>query len=285
MEMAIHELPLALFSTFAPMGAGAFGILAIAFFANSFSEAALKRIDRLTAIPLAFVLVGFIAAFFHLSSPLNAINVFAGVGTSPLSNEIAVGVVFAVVAIAYWLAAMTGKLAYGVRKAFAVVVAVLGVVFAAFIGAAYMMETIQSWNTVLVPLSTVAFALIGGAAVGSLVLGFADAAADGLSKSFLTALKAVAIVGAIAAIAFAALQLAAASGMQNSAASGADAVAGVIMWFVCAAVCIVAAAVFVVIGGKGMAAYSVAATVLAFAGIFIARLAFYATELSVGLSF
>lgn len=283
MEMAMHEMPLALFSTFAPMGAGAFIVLAVAFFTNAFKAEELKRIDKLTLVPLAFVLVGFVAAFFHLASPLNAINVFAGIGSSPLSNEVAVGVVFVVVAIVYWAAAMTGKLAYGARQAFAAVVAVLALVFAYFIGSAYMMETIASWNTVLVPLSIIAFALVGGAAVGSMTLAFSGVA-SGLSKSCKTAIAVVAIVGAIGAIAFGGLQLAGAAGMQNAAASGADAVAGVTMWFVCAAVCLVAAAAFMVMRAKSASTYAVVATVLAFAGILIARLAFYATELSVGIS-
>lgn len=283
MEMAMHEMPLALFSTFAPMGAGAFIVLAVAFFTNSFKEDQLKRIDRLTSIPLIFVVAGFIAAFFHLASPLNAINVFAGIGSSPLSNEIACGIVFVVVALIYWIAALTGKLSSGARQGLSAVVAVVAVVFAYFIGSAYMMDTIGSWNTVMVPLSIISFALVGGAAVGSMTIGFAGVASE-LSKSFRTALAVIAIVGIVGGIAFGGLQLAGAAGMQNGIESGAEAVAGVTMWFVCAAVCLIAAGVFVVLRGKGMATYSVVATILAFAGILIARLAFYATELSVGLS-
>ena len=52
MEMALHELPLAFFTTLAPMGAGAFVTLALVFFSKSFSREEYKAIDALTIIPL-----------------------------------------------------------------------------------------------------------------------------------------------------------------------------------------------------------------------------------------
>ncbi len=46
MEITFAEMPLALFSTLAPMGAGAFVILAIAFLTAKLDGDALKKIDR-----------------------------------------------------------------------------------------------------------------------------------------------------------------------------------------------------------------------------------------------
>ena len=86
MEAAFAELPLALFTTLAPMGAGAFIALALAFFTTTFTDDQVKKIDRMTLIPLVVVLVGFAASFFHLASPLHAAGVFAGIGSSPLSE-------------------------------------------------------------------------------------------------------------------------------------------------------------------------------------------------------
>lgn len=106
----------------------------------------------MTTIPVVVLVAGFICAFFHLASPMHAFGVFAGLGASPLSNELLAGVVFAVLAIVYWIVALAGKLGEGARKGFAAVVAVMAVVFACFTGAAYMMETIASWNTPMVPL-------------------------------------------------------------------------------------------------------------------------------------
>ena len=154
------ELPLALFTTLAPIGAGAFIALAVAFFTTKFSDEQLKKIDRMTTIPVVVLVAGFICAFFHLASPMHAFGVFAGLGASPLSNELLAGVVFAVLAIVYWIVALAGKLGEGARKGFAAVVAVMAVVFACFTGAAYMMETIASWNTPMVPVAVLGFSLM-----------------------------------------------------------------------------------------------------------------------------
>ena len=48
MDMALHELPLAIFTTLAPMGAGAFVTLAIVFLSKKFSAEEYKRIDAIT---------------------------------------------------------------------------------------------------------------------------------------------------------------------------------------------------------------------------------------------
>ena len=170
MEAALNELPLALFTTLAPMGAGAFVALACALFTTTFSDEQLKKIDRFMAIPLIVVLVGFVASFFHLASPLHAPLVFAGVGSSPLSNEIVAGCIFTVLAVVYWIMGVTGKLPASARKGFAAVVAVAAIVFACFTGLAYVMDTIASWNSPLVPVQFAGFALTGGMALGALVL-------------------------------------------------------------------------------------------------------------------
>lgn len=43
MDMALHELPLAIFTTLAPLGAGAFVTLALVFFTKKFSAEDTKR--------------------------------------------------------------------------------------------------------------------------------------------------------------------------------------------------------------------------------------------------
>lgn len=285
MEMGIAEMPLALFSTFAPMGAGAFAVLAAAFLTTSFDKDDLKRIDRMTLVPLCFLAFGFVASFFHLASPGNAFGVLSATGTSPLSNEILAGIVFFVAAVAYWIVAMAGKLGEGARKSFACVVAVLGIVFAAFTGAAYMIDTISSWNTALVPLEMIGFALVGGGAVGVMTLGFAGVQAK-LDGRFGTSAMALLIVGAVLGIVLAIMQTTGVSGMQNYVMDGADVVSGVTMWMACGAVLVAAACVFGVMAarGKSMTTFGVTATILAVAGILVLRIVFYATEFSVGLA-
>ena len=279
------ELPLALFTTLAPIGAGAFIALAVAFFTTKFSDEQLKKIDRMTTIPVVVLVAGFICAFFHLASPMHAFGVFAGVGASPLSNELLAGVVFAVLAIVYWIVALAGKLGEGARKGFAAVVAVMAVVFACFTGAAYMMETIASWNTPMVPVAVLGFSLLGGICLGVLVLALSGALEDAAKGGFKMAALAVLIVGLVLGVAGLLVQVMSVSGMGNALVDGADLVAAASapMWIGVVCMVVAAAAAFMALRNTKSTALAAAAPVLAVVGVFAARLAFYAVQLSVGL--
>ena len=279
------ELPLALFTTLAPIGAGAFIALAVAFFTTKFSDEQLKKIDRMTTIPVVVLVAGFICAFFHLASPMHAFGVFAGLGASPLSNELLAGVVFAVLAIVYWIVALAGKLGEGARKGFAAVVAVMAVVFACFTGAAYMMETIASWNTPMVPVAVLGFSLLGGVSLGVLVLALSGALEDAAKGGFKMAAPVVLIVGLVLGVAGLVVQVMSVSGMGNALVDGADLVAAASapMWIGVVCMVVAAAAAFMALRNSKSTALAVAAPVLAIVGVFAARLAFYAVQLSVGL--
>lgn len=279
------ELPLALFTTLAPIGAGAFIALAVAFFTTKFSDEQLKKIDRMTTIPVVVLVAGFICAFFHLASPMHAFGVFAGLGASPLSNELLAGVVFAVLAIVYWIVALAGKLGEGARKGFAAVVAVMAVVFACFTGAAYMMETIASWNTPMVPVAVLGFSLLGGVSLGVLVLALSGALADAANGGFKMAAPVVLVVGLVLGIAGLLVQVMSVSGMGNALVDGADLVAAASapMWIGVVCMVVAAAAAFMALRNSKSTALAAAAPVLAIVGVFAARLAFYAVQLSVGL--
>lgn len=279
------ELPLALFTTLAPIGAGAFIALAVAFFTTKFSDEQLKKIDRMTTIPVVVLVAGFICAFFHLASPMHAFGVFAGLGASPLSNELLAGVVFAVLAIVYWIVALAGKLGEGARKGFAAVVAVMAVVFACFTGAAYMMETIASWNTPMVPVAVLGFSLLGGVSLGVLVLALSGALADAAKGGFKMAALAVLVIGLVLGVAGLLVQVMSVSGMGNALVDGADLVAAASapMWIGVVCMVVAAASAFMALRNSKSTALAAAAPVLAIVGVFAARLAFYAVQLSVGL--
>ena len=279
------EMPLALFTTLAPVGAGAFIALAVAFFTTKFSDEQLKKIDRMTTIPVVVLVAGFICAFFHLASPMHAFGVFAGLGASPLSNELLAGVVFAVLAIVYWIVALAGKLGEGARKGFAAVVAVMAVVFACFTGAAYMMETIASWNTPMVPVAVLGFSLLGGVSLGVLVLALSGALEDAAKGGFKMAAPVVLVVGLVLGIAGLLVQVMSVSGMGNALVDGADLVAAASapMWIGVVCMVVAAAAAFMALRNTKSTALAAAAPVLAIVGVFAARLAFYAVQLSVGL--
>lgn len=279
------ELPLALFTTLAPVAAGTFIALAAAFFTTKFSDEQLRKIDRMTAIPVVVLVVGFICAFFHLASPMHAFGVFAGLGASPLSNELLAGVVFAVLAIVYWIVALAGKLGEGARKGFAAVVAVMAVVFACFTGAAYMMETIASWNTPMVPVAVLGFSLLGGVCLGVLVLALSGALEDAAKGGFKMAALAVLVVGLVLGVAGLLVQVMSVSGMGNALVDGADLVAAASapMWIGVVCMVVAAVAAFMSLRNSKSTALAAAAPVLAVVGVFAARLAFYAVQLSVGL--
>lgn len=279
------ELPLALFTTLAPIGAGAFIALAVAFFTTKFSDEQLKKIDRMTTIPVVVLAAGFICAFFHLASPMHAFGVFAGLGASPLSNELLAGVVFAVLAIVYWIVALAGKLGEGARKGFAAVVAVMAIVFACFTGAAYMMETIASWNTPMVPVAVLGFSLLGGVSLGVLVLALSGALEDAAKGGFKMAAPVVLVVGLVLGVAGLLVQVMSVSGMGNALVDGADLVAAASapMWIGVVCMVVAAASAFMALRNSKSTALAAAAPVLAIMGVFAARLAFYAVQLSVGL--
>lgn len=279
------ELPLALFTTLAPIGAGAFIALAVAFFTTKFSDEQLKKIDRMTTIPVVVLVAGFICAFFHLASPMHAFGVFAGLGASPLSNELLAGVVFAVLAIVYWIVALAGKLGEGARKGFAAVVAVMAIVFACFTGAAYMMETIVSWNTPMVPVAVLGFSLLGGVSLGVLVLALSGALEDAAKGGFKMAALVVLVIGLVLGVAGLLVQVMSVSGMGNALVDGADLVAAASapMWIGVVCMVVAAASAFMALRNSKSTALAAAAPVLAIVGVFAARLAFYAVQLSVGL--
>lgn len=286
MEAAFHELPLALFTTLASVGAGAFIALAVAFLTAKFSDEQLARIDKLTLVPAAVVAVGFVAAFFHLANPAAAFGVFGGLGRSPMSNELAVAMLFAVVMAVCVIMGLAGKLG-GARKGLSCAVAVLAVLFAVFMGLAYGMPTIPTWSTPWPIVQMLGYALLGGAAMGACVLAFADALDDALSGPFKMVLVALAVAGAVLAVAGLALMASGAADVANTFVSGADLLAGSTSALALAIVCLVltCTAVIACALGKGGKALPAIAVVLALVGILAGRFVFYALQISVGISF
>lgn len=279
MTAMLSELPLAIFTTLAPIGAGAFISLAATQCAGSFpTQDQGKRALKLMWLPLALVLVGFIASAFHLAAPGNMLHVAQGIGRSPLSNEVAVGGLFFVAAAVYWIVAASGKLGDAALKAFGILVGALGVLFAAFTGLAYMMETIPTWNSPLNIVAMIGYALVGGAALGAIML-------DGEDRSFSGILSALALIGcALAFIGMIGVAVLA-SGLVSPTAVGADLVSQALPLIVIGLAGVAAASalsVLAVRSGKPSAAY--AALLCAAGGVLAARLAFYALQMSVGIS-
>ena len=286
MAAAFHELPLALFTTLASIGAGAFIAIAVALFTTKFSDEQLKKIDKMALVPAIVVVVGFIAAFFHLANPMAAFGVFGGLGRSPMSNELAVAMLFAVVMAVYVIMGLAGKLG-GARKGLACATAVLALLFAVFMGLAYGMATIPTWSTPWPVVQMLGYTLLGGAAMGACVLALSDALETAVKGSFKSAFIAVAVAGAVLAIVGLAMMFTGAGSVSNAFVAGADLTAGASGAFYAAIACLVLACVAVACAalGKGGKASPALAVVLAFAGILAGRFVFYALQISVGISF
>ena len=161
----------------------------------------------------------------------------------------------------------------------------MAIVFACFTGAAYMMETIVSWNTPMVPVAVLGFSLLGGVCLGVLVLALSGALEDAAKGGFKMAALAVLVVGLVLGVAGLLVQVMSVSGMGNALVDGADLVAAASapMWIGVVCMVVAAVAAFMSLRNSKSTALAAAAPVLAIVGVFVARLAFYAVQLSVGL--
>ena len=265
MGTGFEHTALAVFTTLAPMGAGAFIALAYAFIAGAPDETAAKRLDCWTALPLAVLAAGFLGAFMHLASPLNAF-----------------GVVFAAVAVVYWALALAGKLSSTLRKPLLVALAALAVVFAAFCGLAYMMYTIPTWNTPLSIVQMIGYLLAGGTVLGFCTVGFAQV---GLPKGAGTVALALTLVGvAVGTVGFG-MQIAGLDAIRNIWSSAAELVPAIWLLLGAFAACgLVAAGLTLAAAKKAFApALMATACVVVAVGIFLARIGFYGLYMGIAL--
>ncbi len=281
MGTGFSEAALAVFTTLAPMGACAFIVLAAACFKGAYEGAAEKALDKAALLPLAVVAVGFVGAFFHLANPLNAFYVFMGVGKSPLSNEVCVGVVFFVLAAVYCILAVAGKLSAAARKGLLAAVSVVALVFAVFCGLAYTMYTIPTWNTPASVVQMLGYGLLGGGVLGLLTLALADKEAAREAAAPGVALSVAGLVVGVAGFAWQIVAAQSAANIWGTAASQVPAIWGLLAAL---AVCgVVGAAVAGASRKKPVPAALVAAVVVVAVGIFFARIGFYGLYMSVAL--
>ena len=274
---ASAELPLAVFTTLAPIGAGGFVGLAALLFAGAIGEDKHKKTDIVALVALILTCIGFIASTMHVANAGHIMGAFSGIGSSPMSNEIVCGIVFVIVAAVYVILAWTGKLATGARKAFAAVVAVVGVIFMIMTAMAYMIDTIATWNTALTIAEILGIGITGAAAFAALTLAISDEGSA--AKSCLLALAVIgAVLGIIGVIGIAVV----ASGTASYIVDGGAIASGNMVAIVLSVICFVAAAVLSILGRSSTLAG--AAVILAIVAGLAARCAFYGMMISVGLA-
>ena len=169
--MDIKELSLVLFTVIMQMAVGAFCILGgVHFFAarrngvdeaDKLSDRALVAIGPLAVFALAIT-------FIHLGNPINAPRAINNFGSSWLSREITLALVFsvggAVFAFLQWRKLSTPSL----RNALALLVAAVGLVLVYTMSSVYRLAAVPAWDSLNTPISFfVTTFLLGALAMGA----------------------------------------------------------------------------------------------------------------------
>ncbi len=169
--MSNNEWALVIFTVIMQMAVGAFCVLGgVHFFAarrNGIDEAD-KLSDRALLAIGPVAVFALIVTFFHLGNPINAPRAILHIGTSWLSREILLSLLFsglgAVFAFLQWRKLGTPA----VRNALALIVAAIGLVLVYAMAMVYQLPTIPAWDS---PATTVTFFittfLLGALAMGA----------------------------------------------------------------------------------------------------------------------
>lgn len=169
--MTIQEWALIVFTIVMQMAVGSFVILGgVHYFAQRKSgiEEADKLSDRALLAIGPVVVLGLIVTLFHLGNPLNAPRAISNLGTSWLSREIALALLFviggAVFAFMQWRKIATPVL----RNVLALVVAAVGLVLVYAMASIYRLPTIPAWDNIATPLTFyITTFLLGSLAMGA----------------------------------------------------------------------------------------------------------------------
>lgn len=167
---ALGEITLVLFTTMAPAGTFALMIMGAFALKGGLREEERAAVDRFTCVPLVVALIGLVASATHLRNPANTLYVLAGVGRSPLSNEVVSGVMFFGVAGVYWLTSFSEKPNVALRRVVLVLIEIAGAFFITAIAFAYDVKTIVTWHTAFVPAALWFNALTAGPVIAALSL-------------------------------------------------------------------------------------------------------------------
>ena len=285
MDAVIKELPLALFTTLASVGIGAFVAMFCAIYVNkSMGAGSLKRLDKLTAVPIVFCVVALICAFFHLGDPLHAVNIVNTIGSSPMTNEIVAFCVFLVLAVVYWLVALAGKLEkHGPRAVFSGIVALAGLISCIMMGLAYALPAIPIWNSPWGTVQVLGAMLLGGTLLGGTILNMSvretplEGEADGRIRLLAMLGGLVLIIGT--AVLFG-MGAGAKSAMIDVAANTGTLIVPLVLVIVFSVVAVATAFL-----GKGAkrTAWLACGTIIALVAIFLARGIFYGVQIGIGL--
>ncbi|MBY5946937.1 dimethyl sulfoxide reductase anchor subunit family protein [Photobacterium rosenbergii] len=179
----MHELPLVFFTVLAQAAAGAYLILILSQPANGMDE---RRLSVGILVSMALLSVGMLVGMFHLGVPIRAFNLLAGVGRSPMSNEILLGGAFAGFGILVGLAGLFNKGTAAQRKALRWVTVIFAIAFVATIPKVYQLSTVAAWNTSHTTIQMLASVFITGGALAAVLGAFRHGAAVSIAAVFVT---------------------------------------------------------------------------------------------------
>ncbi|MGR6980473.1 DmsC/YnfH family molybdoenzyme membrane anchor subunit [Testudinibacter sp. P27/CKL/0425] len=170
MNAGLHELPLVFFTVLAQSAVGAIILMAVYLLFRNQTAALQQRTARFLIVPLVLLGLGFLASILHLGSPWRAFNSLNRIGSSALSNEIASGALFFILAGCYWLVQLLKKMPPVLNKRWLTLIIVSGILFTYSMSAVYLISTVPTWNNGYTSASFILTAILAGFALAYALL-------------------------------------------------------------------------------------------------------------------
>jgi anaerobic dimethyl sulfoxide reductase subunit C len=189
---------------FTILGQAAAGLMIVLMIVRAYiaSKSGTEFADRLTNRPLYLVVpimaLALLASLFHLGNPLHIVRAVPNIGSSWISREVVLAVVFVAFSALYTFLQWRKAGGESLRTVIGWVAAVSAAIFVYSMSMVYMLSTQPSWNTFATPVTFIAGSLLLGVlgmAVG-LVSGYAALKADE-TKLVNTTLQGLAIAAII----------------------------------------------------------------------------------------
>lgn len=179
----MHELPLVFFTVLAQAAAGAYLILLLSQPFNGMDE---RKLSIGILVSMMLLSVGMLVGMFHLGMPIRALNLLAGVGRSPMSNEILLGGTFAGLGLVVGLAGFYDKGTPVQRKALRWATAIFAIAFVATIPKVYQLSTVVAWDTSHTTIQMLTSVFITGGALAAVLGAFRHGIAVSIAAVFVT---------------------------------------------------------------------------------------------------
>lgn len=177
--MALHEMPLMVFTFLMQVAIGAFiaiEVIRAAGSKNAGCSAANGALNKVEYVAFVVAAVGMLASFFHLKVPVHAPFALTNIATSWMTREIWMAVIFLALFLVCCIVSLRKPNAGRARTALAVCTGVAGLVLVFCMASAYMNEAHPSWNTPATILTFYATVFLVGPVLAAALYSFFAAA-------------------------------------------------------------------------------------------------------------